>query len=42
MGRFRKHHGLLVSHLLAHPDYLDQALEDLTAQYRGSAAPFAA
>ena len=42
VGRFRKHHSLLVSHLLAHLDYLDEALEDLTAQIEEALRPFAA
>lgn len=41
VGRFRKHHGLLVSQLLAHLDYLDEALEDLTAQIDEALSPFA-
>jgi transposase len=41
VGRFRKHHGLLVSHLLAHLDYLDEALEDLTTQIEEALRPFA-
>jgi transposase len=41
VGRFRKHHGLLVSHLLAHLDYLDEALDDLTAQIEAALGPFA-
>ena len=40
-GRFRKHHGLLVSHLLSHLDYLDEALDDLTAQIEEALRPFA-
>ena len=40
-GRFRKHHALLVSQLLAHLDYLDEALEDLTAQIEAALGPFA-
>ena len=40
-GRFRKHHALLVTRLLAHLDYLDEALEDLTAQIDEALAPFA-
>jgi len=41
VGRFRKHHALLVSHLLSHLDYLDEALEDLTAQIEEALRPFA-
>src|SRR5439155_3204452 len=40
-GRFRKHHALLVSQLLAHLDYLDEALEILTAQIEEALSPFA-
>jgi len=40
-GRFRKHHALLVSQLLAHLDYLDEALEDLAVQIEEALAPFA-
>jgi transposase len=40
-GRFRKHHGILVSRLLAHLDYLDEALDDLTAQIEEALLPFA-
>lgn len=42
VGRFRKHHALLVSQLLAHLDYLDEALDDLTAQIEEALSPFAA
>jgi transposase len=42
VGRFRKHHSLLVSHLLAHLDYLDEALDDLTVQIEEALRPFAA
>jgi transposase len=40
-GHFRRHHAILVSHLLAHLDYLDEALADLTAQIEAALAPFA-
>jgi transposase len=40
-GHFRPHHARLVSHLLAHLDYLDEALEDLTAQIELTLTPFA-
>lgn len=40
-GHFRRHHALLVSHLLAHLDYLDEALADLTAQIEEALTPFA-
>jgi transposase len=42
VGRFRQHHGRLVSHLLAHLDNLDEALDDLTAQIEEALRPFAA
>ena len=41
VGRFRAHHGLLVSHLLAHLDYLDEALGILTREIEAALAPFA-
>lgn len=41
-GRFRAHHGRLVSHLLAHLDYLDEALAELTGQIEEALRPFAA
>jgi transposase len=40
-GRFRQHHAILVSRLLAHLDYLDEALDDLTAQIEEALVPFA-
>jgi transposase len=40
-GHFRKHHALLVTQLLAHLDYLDEALEVLTADIEEALAPFA-
>ena len=40
-GHFRRHHAILVSQLLAHLDYLDEALVDLTAQIEEALAPFA-
>jgi len=40
-GRFRTHHALLVSQLLAHLDYLDEALDILTTQIEEALAPFA-
>jgi transposase len=40
VGRFRKHHALLVSQLLAHLDYLDEALETLTADIEEALRPF--
>ena len=41
VGRFRAHHSLLVSHLLAPLAYLDEALDDLTAQIEAALRPFA-
>ena len=40
VGRFRKHHALLVSQLLGHLDYLDEALETLTADIEEALRPF--
>jgi transposase len=40
-GHFRKHHALLVTQLLAHLDYLDEALAVLTADIEEALAPFA-
>jgi transposase len=40
-GHFRKHHALLVTQLLAHLDYLDEALGVLTADIEEALAPFA-
>jgi transposase len=42
VGRFRPHHGRLVSQLLAHVDYLDEALDELTEQIEEALRPFAA
>jgi len=39
-GQFRGHHAFLVSQLLAHLDYLDEALATLTAQIQEALAPF--
>jgi transposase len=41
-GRFRRHHGFLVSQLLAHLDYLDEAIDTLSGQIEESIRPFAA
>jgi transposase len=41
-GRFRSHHGFLVSQLLAHLDYLDEAIGTLSAEIEIHLAPFAA
>ena len=40
-GHFRRHHGFLVSQLLAHLDYLDEAIATLSAQIEVTIAPFA-
>src|ERR1700675_500403 len=40
-GRFRdEHHGLLVGHILAHIDYLDETIAALTARIHEVVAPF--
>jgi transposase len=41
-GRFRPHHGFLVGQLLAHLDYLEEAIDTLSAQIAEAIAPFAA
>jgi len=41
-GRFRRHHGFLVSQVLAHLDYLDEAVDTLSGQIEESIRPFAA
>lgn len=40
-GRFRAHHAFLGSQILAHLDYLDEALDTLTEQIGERLAPFA-
>jgi transposase len=40
-GRFRPHHGFLVSQLLAHLDYLDEAIATLSAEIEDRLSPFA-
>jgi len=40
-GRFRSHHGFIVSQILAHLDYLDEAIASLSEQVEGYLAPFA-
>lgn len=40
-GAFRPHHARLVAHLLAHLDYLDEAITDLSAEIERDLAPFA-
>jgi len=42
VGRFRPHHAFLVSQLLAHVDYLDEAILGASVQIEGLMAPFAA
>jgi len=39
-GRFRAHHAVLVSHLLAHIEYLDETIEQLTAEIEERMRPF--
>ena len=39
-GRFRPHHGFLVSQLLAHLEYLDEAITDLSDRLAEALAPF--
>ena len=41
-GRFRAHHAFLLTQLLAHLDYLDEALATLSQAIEGHLAPFAA
>lgn len=41
-GRFRTHHAFLVSQLLAHLDYLDEAIETVSRQVDAVMAPLAA
>lgn len=40
-GRFRAHHAFLLTQLLAHLDYLDEALATLSQEIEGHLAPFA-
>jgi transposase len=40
-GRFRPHHAFLVSQLLAHIDYLDEAITTVSEEVEGRLAPFA-
>jgi transposase len=40
-GRFRDHHAALVTHLLAHLDYLDELVDTLSTQIAAQLAPFA-
>ena len=39
-GRFRDHHALLVSHLLAHIEYLDETIGSLSAEVEERMRPF--
>lgn len=41
VGRFRPHHAFLVTHLLAHVDYLEEAMAALSARIEELIAPFA-
>src|SRR5256884_2380733 len=41
-GRFRPHHAFLVGQLLAHVDYLDEAITTMSEEVEGRLAPFAA
>lgn len=40
-GRFSAHHALMVGHILAHLDYLDEAIGQLTGEIEERLAPFA-
>jgi transposase len=40
-GRFRAHHALIVGKILAHLDYLDEAIERLSDEIGRVIAPFA-
>ncbi len=40
-GRFRAHHALILGEILAHIDYLDEAIERLSAEVQQRIAPFA-
>jgi transposase len=40
-GEFKPHHTLIVSHVLAHLDYLDEAIATLTEEVEQRLAPFA-
>ena len=42
VGRFRQHHALLVSQMLAHLDYLEEAIEQLSEPIAEPLRPFAA
>ena len=40
-GRFRPHHAFIVSQLLAHVDYLDEAITTMSEEVQRGLAPFA-
>lgn len=40
-GRFREHHGFLVTEILAHVDYMDEALDRMTVRIEEAIRPFA-
>ena len=40
-GRFRPHHAFLVGQLLAHVDYLEEAIALVSEEVEGRLAPFA-
>jgi transposase len=40
-GNFRPHHALIVSHILAHLDYLDETIEQISLEVERRLAPFA-
>src|ERR1700752_2747477 len=40
-GSFKPHHALIVSHILAHLDYLDETIATLTEEVDGRLGPFA-
>jgi transposase len=41
VGNFKAHHALIVSHILAHLDYLDETIATLTEEVEQRLAPFA-
>lgn len=41
LGRFRAHHGFLLTHILAHVEYLEEAIEAVSAQIGTAIAPYA-
>ena len=40
-GRFSAHHAMMLGHILAHMDYLEEAIDRLTAEIEERIAPFA-